>query len=38
MKLPKGLGGGMGGLGGGLMQNVQSAMARAQNLEQELDT
>lgn len=38
MKLPKGLGGGMGGLGGGLMQNVQSAMARAQNLEQELET
>ncbi len=28
----------MGGLGGGLMQNVQSAMARAQNLEQELET
>lgn len=28
----------MGGLGGGLMQNVQSAMARAHNLEQELET
>jgi nucleoid-associated protein EbfC len=36
MKLPKGLGGGMGG-GGGLMANVQNAMARAQNLEQELE-
>ncbi|MCE2767790.1 MAG: YbaB/EbfC family nucleoid-associated protein [Armatimonadota bacterium] len=35
MKLPKGLGGGA--FGGGLMQNVQSAMARAQNLEQELE-
>jgi nucleoid-associated protein EbfC len=36
MKLPKGMGGGM-GMGGGLMQNVQSAMARAQNLEAELE-
>jgi nucleoid-associated protein EbfC len=36
MKLPKGLGGGNFG-GGGLMQNVQNAMARAQNLEQELE-
>lgn len=34
MKLPKGLGGGM---GGGLMQNVQNAMARANNLEAELE-
>jgi DNA-binding YbaB/EbfC family protein len=36
MKLPKGLGGGM-GMGGGLMANVQNAMARANNLEAELE-
>jgi nucleoid-associated protein EbfC len=35
MKLPKGLGNALGG--GGLMANVQNAMARAQNLEQELE-
>ncbi len=35
MKLPKGLG--FGGDGGGLMANVQNAMARAQNLEGELE-